>query len=143
MKKIFIFIFLVGLSLSHSGAKEETRLFRVIVHPSNQTRILHSKELSNIFLRKVKFWPNEELILAVDLPIDSAVRKNFSEHILERSVMAVRSYWQQMIFSGRDVPPPELKSDDEIVSYVLNHANAIGYVSINASIKTAKIISIE
>jgi hypothetical protein len=41
----------------------------------------------------------------------------------------VRSYWQQRIFSGRDVPPPELDSDDAVIGFVSKYAGAVGYVS--------------
>ncbi len=34
-----------------------------------------------------------------------------------------------MIFSGRGVPPLELRSDSEILNYVSSHPDAISYVS--------------
>ena len=46
-------------------------------------------------------------IRPVDLRPNAATRRLFSERMLRRSVAAVRSYWQQRIFSGRGVPPPE------------------------------------
>ena len=48
---------------------------------------------------------------------------------LGRSVSAVRAYWQQQIFSGRNVPPVERPSDAEVLTFVKEHPNAIGYVS--------------
>jgi hypothetical protein len=44
-------------------------------------------------------------------------------------VGAVRAFWQQQIFSGRDVPPPELASDKEVMEFVKQHAGAVGYMS--------------
>ena len=41
----------------------------------------------------------------------------------------MKNYWQQLIFSGQDVPPPELKTDDEVIQYVIKNPNSIGYVS--------------
>jgi hypothetical protein len=66
---------------------------------------------------------------AVDLRPGDPARRNFSEIVLKRSVGAVRSYWQQRIFSGRDVPPPELDSETSVVAYVAKFPGAIGYVS--------------
>ena len=40
----------------------------------------------------------------------------------------MKSYWQKMIFSGRDVPPPEKGSPDEVVAFVRSHGGGIGYV---------------
>jgi hypothetical protein len=103
--------------------------FRVIVHPGNPVSSVERKFLEDAFLKKVTVWPNGEVIKPVDLPPDSPVRRRFSHDILNRSVEAVKGYWQQRIFSGRDVPPPELDGDDEVVKYVLKHEGGVGYVS--------------
>ncbi|MEK7358198.1 MAG: phosphate ABC transporter substrate-binding protein, partial [Bdellovibrionota bacterium] len=63
--------------------------------------------------------------------------------ILDRSVPAMRNYWQQLIFSGRGVPPPELESDRAVVDYVSRHADAIGYVSPQANVRQNKIVTIK
>jgi hypothetical protein len=57
-------------------------------------------------------------------------------------VTAIRSYWQQRIFSGRDVPPPELDLDEAVVSYVLAHRRGVGYVSATAKPREAKVVQI-
>jgi hypothetical protein len=62
--------------------------------------------------------------------------------VLKRSVAAVRNYWQQRIFSGRGVPPPELDSDEEIVAYVLKHRGAVGYVSGSAELRGTNAIEV-
>jgi ABC-type phosphate transport system substrate-binding protein len=103
--------------------------FRVIVHPGNPVSSVERKFLEDAFLKKVTVWPSGEVIKPVDLPPDSPVRRRFSHDILNRSVEAVKGYWQQRIFSGRDVPPPELDGDDEVVKYVLKHEGGVGYVS--------------
>jgi hypothetical protein len=54
----------------------------------------------------------------------------------------VRAYWQQRIFSGRDVPPPELDSDQQVVDYVMKYPGAIGYVSGAADLKGARAVQI-
>ena len=54
----------------------------------------------------------------------------------------MKTYWQQRIFSGHDVPPPELDSDDDVVTYVLKHEGAIGYVAGGANLNGAKVLGI-
>jgi hypothetical protein len=49
-----------------------------------------------------------------------------------KSVTAIKTYWQQQVFSGRDVPPVERPGDAEVVAYVRENVNAIGYVSAGA-----------
>jgi hypothetical protein len=55
----------------------------------------------------------------------------------------VKNYWQQRIFSGRDLPPPELDSDEAVVSYVLSHRGALGYVSGAAKLDKAKPVAVQ
>jgi ABC-type phosphate transport system substrate-binding protein len=114
--------------------------FQVIVDPDNPVQEIDRKLLADIFLKKITRWGNDRLIRPVDAEAASPVRERFSEDVLERSVAAVKSYWQQLIFSGRGLPPPELDGDDEVVSYVLNHAGAVGYVSAGAKLGGAKVL---
>ncbi len=95
------------------------------------------------FLKKTTEWPSGNVVQPVDLPPSSAVRRRFSEEVLHRSVSEVKVFWQQRIFSGRDVPPPELDSDEAIVSYVLKHAGAVGYVSGHEAVGGAKAVSVQ
>lgn len=114
----------------------------VIVNAANPASSAERKFLSDAFLKKTTRWRGGEMIRPVDQSADSAVRRYFSEEVLERSVTAVRSYWQQVIFSGRDVPPPELSSDGTVLEYVKNHAGAVGYISGGASTAGAKILPV-
>ncbi|HVH44955.1 MAG TPA: hypothetical protein VM925_21525 [Labilithrix sp.] len=112
--------------------------FVVIVHPNNPHHTLDRAFVADAFLKKTTRWPGGEVIKPVDLPTDSSARERFSQDVLKRSVSAVKSYWQQIIFSGRDVPPPELSSDEVVVQYVLTHNGAIGYVSGTAHLGNAR-----
>jgi ABC-type phosphate transport system substrate-binding protein len=117
--------------------------FVLIVHPSNPTSSLERRFVTDAFLKKVTRWSHGEAIRPVDQGPDVAVRRRFSEDVLKRSVAAVRSYWQQIIFSGRGVPPPELGSDEDVVRFVLKDPGAVGYVAGTANTNGAKIVSIE
>jgi ABC-type phosphate transport system substrate-binding protein len=130
--------------LAADGRAEAPRApeYVVIVNAANPASSADRKFLSDAFLKKTTRWRDGQLIRPVDQNADSAVRRRFSEEVLERSVTAVRSYWQQVIFSGRDVPPPELSGDGTVLEYVKNHAGAVGYVSGGASTAGAKVVSV-
>ncbi len=117
--------------------------FRVIVNPQNQAASVDRRFLADAFLKKVSRWGDGEAVRPVDLGPDSAVRGRFSEDVLRRSVSAVKNYWQQLVFSGRDVPPPELDSDDQVVAYVLRFGGAVGYVSPAANVDRVKVLSLK
>jgi ABC-type phosphate transport system substrate-binding protein len=116
--------------------------FIVIVNPSNQASSLDQTFVADAFLKKITHWPNDEAIRPADLLSTSPVRRRFTAEVLRRSVEAVKGYWQQRIFSGRDVPPPELETDEDVVRYVLKYPGAIGYVSTNASLGSSKVVAV-
>jgi len=130
------------LALGGLAETPSTPPYQVIVNAANGVVSVDRKFLSDTFLKKTTRWGNGELIRPVDQHALSEVRRRFTEQVLNRSVTAVRSYWQQVIFSGRDVPPPELAGDAEVVEYVNQHTGAIGYVSGGASTAGAKVVAV-
>jgi len=116
--------------------------FRVIVHPANPIASAARDFLADAFLKKITRWDDGEALRPVDQRADSEVRREFSEHVLKRSVQAVKTYWQQRIFSGRGVPPPEFESDAAVVEYVLKHRGAVGYVSGACELGGAKVLAV-
>lgn len=114
--------------------------YQVIVHPSNPIEAVDRRFLSQAFLKKVRTWPNGANIDPVDLPPASSVRQQFSVEIIGRSVASIWNYWQQMVFSGRGLPPPQLDSDDHVIAWILRKPGGIGYVSPGANLQGARVI---
>jgi ABC-type phosphate transport system substrate-binding protein len=130
----------LGISATFAADSRSGAAFRVIVHPSNPVTSVDQRFLVDAFLKKITRWSHDEPIRPVDLHPDSAVRRRFSDDGLKRSVSAVKIYWQQMVFSGRGVPPPELDNDEQVVRYVLRNPGAIGYVSGAANVEGVKVL---
>jgi ABC-type phosphate transport system substrate-binding protein len=125
------------------SADSRTPTYEIIVNSSNPSNSRGREFLTDAFLKKITSWPNGETIRPVDLPPNSPVRKRFTEEVLHRSVSEVKGYWQQRIFSGRDVPPPELDSDDDVVKYVNKYEGGIGYVAAGANLNGAKVLGVQ
>ncbi|HVZ72936.1 MAG TPA: hypothetical protein VHJ20_11220 [Polyangia bacterium] len=135
----------VALSLLAVAARavvEPPGTYRLIVNPSRGATTVDRAFVAQAFLKKVRRWPDGESIAPVDLDQGSSVRRLWSNDVLSRSVDAVRTYWQQMIFSGRELPPPEMRSDAEVVEYVLRRPGGIGYVSATADLRGAKVVTL-
>ncbi|HSM93182.1 MAG TPA: hypothetical protein VLT47_09860 [Anaeromyxobacteraceae bacterium] len=107
--------------------------FVVVVNPSNPTSSLPRSDASRLFLRSTTQWPNGEHVKPVDLAKGSPVRAAFTKDVLGRSVGAIEQYWTQSVFSGRAVPPPEKRTDAEVIAFVRETPGAIGYVSAGAN----------
>jgi len=121
---------LLGLVSSAARAQApQPEEFLMIVNAHNPVSVAKREFLADAFLKKVTRWDDDEAVRPVDLRPASAARQVFSGAVLRRKVAAVRSYWQQCIFSGREVPPPELDSDEAVTRYVAKYRGAVGYVS--------------
>lgn len=125
-----------------SAEQPEAAGYRVIIHPDNPVTSVERQFLADAFLKKVTRWPDRRVMYPADLPPSSATRSSFSRAVLKRSVAAIKAYWQQRIFSGRGVPPPELGSEAQVVEYVLRYHGSVGYVSGATDIKGAKAITV-
>lgn len=108
---------------------QEGSAFKVVVNTANPATAESKSTLSKIFLKKVREWDNKEKVNPYDLDEKSEARKAFSDAVHGKSVSAIKSYWQRMIFSGRDVPPDEVASEADVLKKVAADKGAIGYVA--------------
>lgn len=125
------FATLVCLGLGFFAATDpaDAADFVVIVNSANAASFLREQEVSEMFLKKSPRWTDGVRVAPVDLDEGSSTRESFSQAVHRKSTAAIKAYWQKMIFSGREVPPPEKGSAAEVVSFVKANRGAIGYVS--------------
>jgi ABC-type phosphate transport system substrate-binding protein len=117
--------------------------FLIIVHADNPETSITREQLTQAFFKRTTRWSTGQPIRPVDLRPDSPTRSAFSDKVLKRSVVAVRTYWQQRIFSGRELPPPELETDAAVLNFVQNSSGSIGYVSVHTKLNAVKVISVQ
>jgi ABC-type phosphate transport system substrate-binding protein len=143
-KRIGFVCLVVGLlgCSSRAGAAEEAQQFQVIVNPTNPVETLASNVVAQIFLKKKSAWENGTKVLPVDQTFSAMVRESFSRGVLGKSTSAVKAFWQEQIFAGRGVPPPQQASDNLIVAYVRDNPGAIGYVSVDTNVSKVKVIAL-
>jgi ABC-type phosphate transport system substrate-binding protein len=133
---------MMSLVAERSARADGTPPFVIVVNAKNPSSALTRDFIADAFLKKATRWDDGETIRPVDLGPGSGVRREFTSDVLKRSVAAVRSYWQQRIFSGRDVPPPELASDEAVLIYVQRNRGAIGYLSGGAPLRDVKVVAV-
>ncbi len=122
----------------------EVSSFVVIVNSANPIDQLSSNVLSDYFFKKKDRWPDGTKVLPVDQKVESRVRSMFTLAVHFKRPAAVQSYWQQKLFAGEDVPPPELASDVEVLTFVSQNPGAVGYLSgdwkLSAEVKVLQIV---
>ena len=102
--------------------------FVVIVARSNPVQSIRRADLSAIFMRKTRSWPDRSLIIPVDQQTTSRIREVFSRNVHGKSVAFVTRYWHRVIFSGRGIPPIEITGDAAVIDFVRTNRGAIGYI---------------
>ena len=115
--------------------------YKVVVNPSVALNSISRDELSRIFLKKVSKFHDGHSATPVDLPSSSTVRDAFSRDIHGKPTSAVEAYWQQQVFSGREVPPAE-KPEGAALDFVRSNSNGITYVSPGSDTEGLKVISV-
>lgn len=132
---------LLALLLLCAAAPALADEFKVVVHPDNPASELGRGQVSQLLLKKVLRWPDGTPAMPVE-PASERLRRRVAEAVHQRSLNAIRSYWNQQIFSGRDVPPLEKAGDAEVVAYVRANPGAIGYVSPTADVTGVKVVAV-
>ncbi len=122
-----------ALCLAAAAPSEAAADFKVVVNSANPVASLTPQALERLFLKKDTRWESGGAVEPVDQSAKSPAREAFSSVVHRKDVGAVKSYWQQQIFSGRGTPPPELSSDAEVMAFVKSHPGAVGYVSSGAA----------
>ncbi len=119
--------------------------YHVIVHPSNPLRALGLGRsfLRSVYLRKTTTWPNGETIRPVGLGKRFLARERFAREVLNKSPAQLRSYWNQQIFSGKGVPPPELDTEAAVIQYVTRNRGAVGFLPASADPGEAVVVTIK
>ena len=115
----------------------------VVAHPGVATDAIGHSDLSNLFLKKVTRWPDGTDVIPVQPREDSDARAQFCLDVHKRSLATVKAHWNRKIFSGREVPPVEKPSDDEVVAFVRTHPGAIGYVGPGAGTAGVKVLAVK
>jgi ABC-type phosphate transport system substrate-binding protein len=124
-RRLFILVLLLGFLASPGVAGESGRL-AVITHPSRRTE-LSADLVSQIYLRRKRFWDDGTAIVPLNLPAGTALRETFTRAVLGQSEARLAEYWNRQYFHGV-LPPATLASPQAMLRYVANDPSAIGYV---------------
>ncbi|HVO12938.1 MAG TPA: hypothetical protein VMX54_19520 [Vicinamibacteria bacterium] len=108
--------------------------FIVVVNQRNPQDKLTRTELSDLFLKRVKTWPDGVPVVPCDLSGTSPVRAAFSQGVHRKPAWFVVAYWQQEIASGRSRPPAVYAEEWAVLGAVRDDPGGIAYVSESAQL---------
>ena len=117
-----------------AGGSLQAQGFTVVANAANPAESVTKAQASDLLLKKAAKWPHGAAAQPVDQQKSAAVRDALSKAVHGKPAAAIASYWQQQIFSGKDVPPPEKGDDAAVLAFVKSTPNGVGYVSAGAGL---------
>lgn len=130
--------------LAHAGrTATEDGEYVVIVNPENPIGASNRDLLRDAYLKKATEWPNGETIRPINLSSRFTQRDRFTHEVLRKTPPQLKAYWNQQIFSGKGVPPPEANAVGDVIDYVLAHPGGVGYIPARADPGRAKVVRIK
>lgn len=115
--------------------------FKVVVNSGVAVDAMSADEVSKIFLKQTPKFANGTAAAPVDQK--AGPRAAFTKAVHGKPVAAIDTYWQQQIFSGKEVPPPSKATDDDVIAFVKSNPGGIGYVSAGAATAGVKVVTIK
>lgn len=118
-------VFALALGGPAIAAAQEVRMV-VVVHPERRAA-LSLEELAQIYLRRKRFWSDGSVVVPLNLPSGTQLRRRFSGLVLRQTDARLANYWNRQYFEGV-LPPATLASTAAMRRYVASDPNAIGYL---------------
>ena len=87
-------------------------------------------------------WADGTSIVTV-MPKGGKVHDRFIEDYLDRSVQRFATYWRQMVFTGKGMPPRNFVQETDLVSFVASTPGSLGFASDGADISGVKVLTVE
>ena len=110
----------------------------VIAHIKNKIDSLTAQQVQDIFLGRVRTFPNGKFALSIDQ--SSSLRAEFYEKLTGRPVEQINAYWARIMFTGQASPPQQLPDDDAVLQTVRENEGAIGYIDKTSVNKTVRVL---
>ena len=135
-KKLFL-TSLVTFTLLASASAED---YVVVVNKNNKVN-LTVKNVSRIFLGKMKSFPGGGQAVPIIQKSASDISKKFIKKILRKRAAQYKSYWSKMVFTGKGNPPKEVENDDKTKELLSKNPNAIGIIKASAVDDSVRVIT--
>ena len=107
--------------------------FRLIVSSANPTNEIAPTTVAQCYVGGYCRWSNGQPVVPIDQSTKSAVRKAFSQQVLQLDVEAVQVQWMRAIVAGKGRPPISA-SEADVIESVAKDPKMMGYVSADAAL---------
>ncbi|HEY1556020.1 MAG TPA: hypothetical protein VGF94_14380 [Kofleriaceae bacterium] len=113
--------------------------YEIIVNPAVDVSEIDRDTLRDIYLKKVNELDGHDTH-PIGLASKFPAAERFIHDVLRKTPSQLKSYWNQQIFSGKGVPPPDADSPSAAIDYVLDHEGGVGYLPAGTPPGKAKLV---
>lgn len=103
---------------------------------------IKKSEIADIYLGEKTKWSDNSKIYVVMLKSGDTHEK-FVQDIVGTTPSKLITIWNKAIFAGTGSPPKILKTDADMLNFVLNTKGAIGYINAASPHAGVKLISVD
>jgi hypothetical protein len=132
---------LAGVLFLLTASPAPADAIKVIAHSSLNVSHVSSEELKSVFLETKTSLADGSHVEPVLLR-SGDVHDTFVRQYTGKTVSGLENYYRSLVFTGKGAMPKTLKSDAEMVAYVMKTRGAIGYVSAGASTEGVRILDV-
>ena len=114
----------------------------IIANPGLDDNSIEQKDLQRIYLGKQTRWEDNTSIVPVMLK-SGPLQDEFIEGYLDRSIQRFATYWRQMVFTGKGVPPKSFASESDLVDFVARTPGSVGFASTGTNVSGVKVLAVD
>lgn len=115
----------------------------VIVNKKNPVVTLTADRVTNYFKKTEELWDSKHRIIPVELPDTHPLSIEFTTRVMRMNISMKQAMWRIKTLSGKAIRPKEVRTEDEVVTYVASEPWAIGYVDRSRVDDTVKILDVK
>ncbi|WP_206486069.1 hypothetical protein [Thalassotalea sp. G2M2-11] len=112
----------------------------VVVNSANPIEQMTRSEVIDLFMGKYVAFPDGEKAVPVDLDGEQPIKQQFYHQLVGRSLASINAYWSRLRFTGRVKPSIQKNTEQQVVQYITNNNDAIGYIPISKLTKQLKVV---
>lgn len=114
----------------------------IVAHAEVPASRLENAELEHMYLGKLSRWDGGLTVVPTMLKAGPA-QEEFVEDYLDRPLHRFATYWRQMVFTGKGVPPLTFADEAELLDFVTTTPGAVGYVRPGTDTGAVKVLRID
>ncbi|MGE0548904.1 MAG: hypothetical protein AB7O24_09420 [Kofleriaceae bacterium] len=141
MRWLAIFVML-ALAVAPRAATADGDRYQVIVHPTNTATSIDRAWLRQAFLKRSLGWRDGKVVRPIMLTARFSARDRFVRDVIKKTRSQLTAYWNQQIFSGKAVPPPEADSTTAVIAWVLKTPGAVAFIPAGVDPGGARVVDV-